>query len=150
MYYTDVSGVVNSFNYGATANGALLPMNGLPGTRQLINQNYGVCIDMQPGFCSIAWDQTSDPYSFTVTGDTIGLSVDPGLPTGGVNGADCTTDFIVVPNALGLNSDRFCGNALPTVTSASKPFVLTVITDGDEVGDIGNRGFSLSYTQLPC
>lgn len=116
MYYTDVSGIVNSFNYGSTANGALLD-NGLPGTRQLVNHNYGVCVAKLPGFCSITWSQTNDPYSFTVTGDTIGLSVDPGLPYGSLIGTDCTTDFVVIPNPYGIDSDRFCGNALPTVTS---------------------------------
>lgn len=35
-------------------------------------------------------------------------------------------------------------------TAASTPFVLTVVTDGDETNDIGNRGFSLTYTQQPC
>ncbi|KAI4470793.1 intraflagellar transport protein 122 family protein-related [Holotrichia oblita] len=132
MYYTDVSGIVNSFNYGATANGALLATNGLPGTRQLINQNYGVCIDMQPGFCSITWDQTSNPYSFTVMGDTIGLSVDPGLPTDSMNGVNCTTDFIVIPNAIGLDSDRFCGSALPTVTYSTRHGIQIAIITAEE------------------
>ncbi|GJQ88051.1 hypothetical protein Trydic_g12973 [Trypoxylus dichotomus] len=136
MYYTDVSGTVNSFNYGTTANGALLATNDRPGTRQLVNQNYGICVGNQPGFCSITWSQTGDPYSFTVTGDTIGLSVDPGLPNGSYNGTSCTTDYVVIPNPFGVNADRFCGNAFPTVTSASKPFILTVVTDGNEVDDI--------------
>lgn len=115
MYYTDVSGVVNSFNYGSTANGELLD-TGFPGTREMANLNYGVCIAMQPGYCSITWSQTSDPYSFTVTNNTVGLSVDPGLPSGGINGTNCTTDFVVIPNPIGVGADRFCGNAFPTVT----------------------------------
>jgi len=32
----------------------------------------------------------------------------------------------------------------------SKPFILTVVTDGNEVNDTGNRGFSLSFQQEQC
>lgn len=32
----------------------------------------------------------------------------------------------------------------------SKPFVLYVITDGDEIREIENKGFSLTYRQIPC
>jgi hypothetical protein len=34
--------------------------------------------------------------------------------------------------------------------ASSKPFVLTVVTDGDDMSDVANRGFSLNYQQLPC
>lgn len=45
-----------------------------PGTRQLSNLNYGVCIQMVPGYCSIEWTQSViDKYSFTVSGDTEAL-----------------------------------------------------------------------------
>jgi hypothetical protein len=48
------------------------------GTRQLANTNYGVCVRMAQGYCSIQWQQNpSDPYSFTVSGDTDGI--DPTL-----------------------------------------------------------------------
>jgi len=48
------------------------------GTRQLTNTNYGVCVRMAAGYCSIQWQQNSnDPYSFTVSGDTDGI--DPTL-----------------------------------------------------------------------
>ncbi|GJQ88053.1 hypothetical protein Trydic_g12974 [Trypoxylus dichotomus] len=150
MYYTAGSGTIKSFNYGITANNNL-KADGLPGTREIANLKYGVCIATQPGFCSIRWTQSSgDSYSFTVTANTIGLSVSPGLPAEPLTGSSCTTDFIVVPNPNGMNADRFCGNALPALTSGTKPFVLTVVTDGDEANDVGNRGFSLSYTQLRC
>lgn len=36
------------------------------------------------------------------------------------------------------------------VPAASKPFVLTVVTNNDEIGDNGNRGFSLDFTQVRC
>ncbi|KRT81446.1 CUB domain-containing protein [Oryctes borbonicus] len=116
MYYNSGSGTIKSFNYGITAS-SNLKANGLPGSREIANLRYGVCIGTQPGFCSIRWTQSSgDPYSFTVTGNTIGLAVNPGLPADPLRGSSCTTDFIVVPNPSGIDADRFCGNSLPTLT----------------------------------
>lgn len=127
MYYTELSGTVTSFNYGSTVSGALITDTETgttyPGTRELANLNYGVCIAMAPGYCSIQWSQSSgDVYSFTVTNSTIGLSVDPGLPADSIIGENCTTDFVVIPNPYYSNGtavlgDRFCGNEFPTVTS---------------------------------
>lgn len=36
------------------------------------------------------------------------------------------------------------------VPASSKPFVLNIVTDANEAGDIGNRGFSLDFTQRRC
>jgi hypothetical protein len=36
------------------------------------------------------------------------------------------------------------------VSGSSKPFVLTVVTNGNEINDTQNRGFSLTYTQRRC
>ncbi|XP_033610133.1 uncharacterized protein LOC111871409 [Cryptotermes secundus] len=153
MYYRDLEGSVKSFNYGPSGRGT-----DMYGTRQLANTNYGVCVRMAQGYCSIQWQQNpSDPYSFTVSGDTDGI--DPtllGTAAVAESGAVCTTDFIVIPNpsqnSMSLNTDRFCGNALVPTTTSSKPFVLTVVTDDAELtnGDAGNRGFCLTYQQIPC
>lgn len=139
---------------------------------------------MTPGYCSIEWSQNpNDPYSFTVTNDTDILdNTILGTPGAGVFGENCTTDYVIIPNAMinGMPTgyDRFCGNGFPTVTckfiycfnflknydflswydflASSKPFVLTVVTNGNETAtppntpDIGNRGFCLNYRQLPC
>lgn len=80
---------------------------------------------------------------------------------------------------LTSGSDRFCGLGLTATTSKPKtlksktrtttiankslsfihnlfrtgntlPYVLYVVTDGNENLDIGNRGFALSYTQNMC
>ncbi|RZC37486.1 uncharacterized protein BDFB_014442, partial [Asbolus verrucosus] len=163
MYYTDLTGTVNSFNYGTTISGSvvmnnnmMIPTQFVPGTRELANLNYGVCVQMQPGYCSIQWSQGPDSTSFTVSGDTATQEASTaGLPGGSVIGTNCTTDFVVIPNpsypnGTAVGADRFCGNQLPTVTSSSKPFVLTVVTDGDDMTDAANRGFSLNYRQLPC
>lgn len=43
----------------------------IPGTRELANLNYGLCVKMAPGYCGIEWSQSpGDPYSFTVSGPT--------------------------------------------------------------------------------
>ncbi|KAL3284177.1 hypothetical protein HHI36_018343 [Cryptolaemus montrouzieri] len=151
MYYTGLTGTVRSFNYGTTGNAVA--------TRQLTNQNYGVCIAMQPGYCSINWSQTpGDQYSFTVTGDTP-TSVTAGTIStnaAAVIGAICTTDYVVIPNptftdtAAAANVDRFCGNGFEPLSTSSKPFVLTVVNDATETGDLGNRGFSLDFSQQRC
>ncbi|XP_067004462.1 cubilin isoform X2 [Anabrus simplex] len=134
----------------------------LTGTREMANLNYGVCVRMAPGYCSIEWSQ--DPnniYSFTVSGDTEGVGNLVGTATAADSGANCTGDFIVIPNpsqnGVALDTDRFCGNALVTTTTSSKPFVLTVVTnssenfgDGVTLPDVANRGFCLQYRQLPC
>lgn len=36
------------------------------------------------------------------------------------------------------------------LSASSKPFVLTVVTNGNDQDDVGNRGFSLDYTQQRC
>ncbi|XP_071452341.1 uncharacterized protein [Hetaerina americana] len=160
MYFTSTTGQIKSFNYAATANTAAGVT--LAGTREMTNLNYGVCVQMAAGYCSITWSQNpSDPYSFTVTGDTDGLDTTIlGTAAAAVSGAACNTDFIVIPrpsqNGLLLSTDRFCGNALVPTTTSSKPFVLTVVTNGDELAvapnppDSGNRGFCLNFRQMVC
>ncbi|KAJ8925003.1 hypothetical protein NQ315_001168 [Exocentrus adspersus] len=149
QYYTDLTGTVNSFNYGSAGSQT--------GTRQLVNENYGVCVAMQAGYCGITWMQSGGAYSFTVTNNTYTSVGDGTIGTGAssVLGSNCTTDFVVIPapiyiNGTLVNTDRFCGNGFPPVTSYSKPFVLTVVTNQNEVNDTGNRGFSLTYNQVPC
>lgn len=135
MYYTALSGTVNSFNYGTTLSGGLVinPMNMTrPGTRQLVNENYGVCVQMLPGYCAIEWSQGPDDTSFTVSNDTAFTDASSvGLPGNPVFGTMCTMDFVVIPNPVFTNgtavgADRFCGNMLPTVISKFQKFYLYV------------------------
>ncbi|XP_074032971.1 uncharacterized protein [Leptinotarsa decemlineata] len=143
QFFNTTTGTVSSFNYGVGSN-VIDPTTGLPGTRQLVNENYGICVGMLPGFCSIQWSSNG----FLVSGI-------PGAGFDALTNGDCTSDFIVIPNPMyqngtAVNSDRFCGTSLNTVVTSSKPFVLTVVTNGDEVNDVANTGFSLSFMQLPC
>lgn len=73
-------------------------------------------------YCAIQWAQSSDSTSFTVTGNTALIEVVNGLPNDPLYGADCTTDFVVIPNpyfsnGVSVNTDRFCGNEFDTVYS---------------------------------
>ncbi|XP_050094093.1 uncharacterized protein LOC126576833 [Anopheles aquasalis] len=156
QYYFEASGEISSFNYGSGVNPSLNSL-GATGSRQIASMSYGICIRTAAGMCSITYELPSnDRYAFTVTGDA--SVIDPamvGMGTVGVNGAMCTTDFIIIPNptvdAAGTFTDRFCGLGLYSVTSAStRPFVVFSVTNADEMNDVANRGFRLVYTQNPC
>ncbi|XP_039763573.1 uncharacterized protein LOC120636252 [Pararge aegeria] len=163
QYYTGVSGTIRGFNYGTAANTAL-SASLVTGTRQLANLNYGICIRMEAGFCQIQYAQAAnDPFSFTLTGDVDGAdNTVLGTAVGAVNGAACTTDFVVIPNPVlpgtltPVNTDRFCGLGFVSVQTGAKPFVLYVVTDTNEGAtansppDVANRGFSLTYTEIAC
>ncbi|XP_060535510.1 uncharacterized protein LOC132707621 [Cylas formicarius] len=144
MYYTTESGTVNSFNYGTTTN-VIDPNTGVAGTRELILENYGICIAMLPGYCGIQWSSNN----FMVSGNANNVGI------GALTDGDCNSDFVVIPNpyyvnGTAVNSDRFCGLAFDDVVSYTKPFALYVVTNGDEVNDTMNIGFSLSFMQVAC
>ncbi|KAK9881469.1 hypothetical protein WA026_016353 [Henosepilachna vigintioctopunctata] len=151
MYYTGLTGTVRSFNYGTAT--AFDPTTGLRGTRELVNENYGVCISMAPGYCSIEWS-SCNANSFIVSDNDAAIN-----PPQTLYGADCDADFVIIPNPFlpdgtAAPSDRICGNLFPTVISFSKPFVLTVVTNNNEMSalgpDTGNVGFCLNYRQRLC
>jgi hypothetical protein len=88
-----------------------------------------------------------------VTGDVGG--VDPTvLGTAAVQSQACSNDFVTIPNAqqngVTMPSDRFCGLGLSSTTSNIRPFVIYSVTNADETPDIGNRGWSLTYSQNQC
>nr|XP_050847063.1 uncharacterized protein LOC127062600 isoform X1 [Vespula vulgaris] len=150
QYYKSTSDTVTSFNYGTTVN-SRSPM---VGTREMVNLNYGVCVRMALGYCSIQWSQ-SDINSFSISGDT--STLDPtiiGTSAVAESGLDCIDDFVIIPNpsedGIPDNTERFCGNAFITKTSTLKPFVLYVVTNDNELNDAQNKGFKLTYRQLPC
>ncbi|CAO1389576.1 unnamed protein product [Diamesa hyperborea] len=158
QYYLEPSGSVKGFNYSPSSNGNPNSI-GVQGGRQIASANYGACIKMAPGQCTITWAiPTSDRFAFTVTGD-VGV-VDPTLlGTSALQSQACTTDYVVIPaptqlNANGiaapLGSDRFCGLGIADTTSSVKPFVLYSVTNANETPDIGNRGFWLTYSQNMC
>nr|XP_019546318.2 uncharacterized protein LOC109416717 [Aedes albopictus] len=150
QYYLDSAGNIQSFNYGSSANSAFNAL-GMVGTRQMSNQNYGICVRAGADQCSISYNMASgDLFAFTLTGDVLALTAAMlGTADVAMVGTDCTTDYLIIPNPSGVTTDRFCGMALVPVTS-TPPFVLYYITDGADANDAANRGFSLQYSQNSC
>lgn len=82
-------------------------------------------------------------------------AIDPAiLGTVAVQQTNCLTDFVTIPNAqqggVVAAGDRFCGLGIAATTSLALPFVIYVVTDGNETPDIGNRGFYFTYAQNMC
>nr|CAH7743147.1 unnamed protein product [Callosobruchus chinensis] len=149
QYFATTAGTVRSFNYGNSIN--------QNGTRQLANLNYGVCIAMIPGYCGIRWSQSPGTYSFSISNNTFDNVGDGSVatPNAEIFGTNCTTDFVVVPapsfvNGTSPNTDRFCGNGFAPVISTNKPFIMSVITNSNEINETGNAGFSLDFAQQRC
>lgn len=122
QYYTQSSGVVRSFNYASSPNSRTNAV-GVEGSRQIANLNYGICIAAENGACSITYAPlSSDPYSFTMTGDVGAVEVSM-LGNGLLQDQNCTTDFVIIANPsqtgtpLTSGSDRFCGLGLNPTTS---------------------------------
>lgn len=123
------NGVIRSFNYGTSPN-SMVNAVGVEGSRQIANLNYGICIAAEPGSCSITYSPlSSDPYSFTVTGDAGGVDAAL-LGTSTLQQQLCTTDYIIINNPsqsgslLASGSDRFCGLGLTATTSNFFTFLL--------------------------
>ncbi|XP_023322170.1 uncharacterized protein LOC111696699 [Eurytemora carolleeae] len=139
---------------------------------------------MSSGYCGIRWSQyPSDSVSFTLSGDSSILTTTSPQKVQDVKYGDtaCVYDYVRIPGgsedgSTHTSRERFCGlalgfcrvqtgktvdcaAALGSVISYSKPFLLGVVTDGEEGGpttannspqDKGNRGFKLVYNQQPC
>ncbi|XP_044587694.1 uncharacterized protein LOC123267210 [Cotesia glomerata] len=163
QYYKAISGTVTSFNYGTIPNTRVSTPLLTPNTRQIQNLNYGVCIKMAPGYCTIEWSQ-ADASSFTISSNSGIVDSTAGIDYS-LSGELCTHNFVIVPNpsvnGTRYNTDRFCGNSFETKQSSSKPFVLYVVTNPDPNEnlaesddfvdhDLANRGFVLKYRQLAC
>lgn len=99
---------MTSFNYGRTRSGSNIAPD-QPGTREIANQEYGICVRAAPGYCSIRWTETS-AGSFAVSGNSALMEAL----------TDCTADYVLIPNGInedGEMIDRYCGSTFGTVTS---------------------------------
>ncbi|XP_058792284.1 uncharacterized protein LOC131664866 isoform X2 [Phymastichus coffea] len=151
QYYTATSGIVMSFNYGTINNArpnATIPI----GTREMADLNYGACVRLASGYCSLKWSLIEE-NSFSISGN--------GTSGTATFGSNCITDYIIIPNAAEVNTsistltaDRFCGSAFTPKITTLKPYVLYVITDSNETNsttpDTENKGFALMYRQMIC
>ncbi|XP_055610083.1 uncharacterized protein LOC129757023 [Uranotaenia lowii] len=159
QYYMEPTGVISSFNYNFGANPNLNSL-GLPGSRQIASQQYGICIRPAADQCSITYSlPTNAPFGFTVSEPADAVAADM-IGSGALmlNGQLCTTDYIIIPDPTISDAavagteflDRFCGLGLYPVTSNVLPFVVYVVWDENESPDSANRGFSLAYSQNSC
>ncbi|XP_045111458.1 cubilin-like [Portunus trituberculatus] len=168
QYHVGVREMISSFNFGGTKldydscwNGTERDCGRQVWTGHLNNLDYHVCVRAAEGYCGIMYTPTG-PESFLLNGETPFNTTELGKNLYGSKG--CQADYVLVPKSRtpGDNDpwshDRFCGQALGNyvkgpIVSYSTPFYMQVKTDEDEFSrsiDIGNRGFELQYTQLPC
>lgn len=124
QYYPNPSGIIRSFNYGASPN-SMVNSIGVEGSRQIANLHYGICIAARDGSCSITYSPlSSDPYSFTMSGDVGGVDATM-LGSVTLQQQTCNTDYVIIPGpsqsgtTLASGSDRFCGLGLTPTTSNS-------------------------------
>jgi len=166
QYHTDTSGVISSFNYDGTVrnyepcwNGTEEACGGAVSTGHLNNMDYSICIKSQTGYCGVAYKQV-DSESFQLTG-----LQEENIPNPVYGETECTDDYVYIPRGNHPQDfnrkypvERYCGQvmgnrlAAPVITY-SKPFMLRMRTDGSEPHGgvaINNKGFQLSYTQIPC
>lgn len=46
----------------------------LSDNRQIRGLNYGICVHSKTDYCSIEWSKTSDPFSFSMSGNSSWIS----------------------------------------------------------------------------
>ena len=146
QYFTGTTGTIQSYNY--------------VGGYHLASQKYSNCVRTEQGYCSIA-------YSAVITASDFSLSGSAG--TALLQATQCSMDYVLIDNAgsdattAGVAGDRFCGGQLSTITTGAgatvysqvQPFIVSVVTDGQEVDTQTptieeTSGFNLAYAQTAC
>lgn len=136
QYFTQASGIIESFNFGQYLNGL----------------DYSICLQRQPETCRIVF--TSSDYDWSING--VGVSG----ASSGVGDQDCARDYLLIPGASrsgdGFTYDRYCGGRLhyyrgqtlssPVVIKTTGPIVLRFHSDAHYEG-LNNGGFRLQYDQ---
>lgn len=101
----------------------MITLNSNPFFSFIQGLSYGICFAAAAGSCSITYSPlSSDPYSFSLTGDVGGVDV---AMLGNVilQQQNCTTDYVIIgfPSQTGTplasGNDRFCGLGLRPTTS---------------------------------
>ncbi|XP_063607519.1 procollagen C-endopeptidase enhancer 1-like [Penaeus indicus] len=123
--------------------------------------DYSICVEPESGFCGIQYQQMGrDGFSLT---NATAYQDDSHIPSAEFADSGCMADYLWVPGAENDHGtdthERFCGTKLGnarkwgTVTTYSKPFTVRMVSDADEfslAADYMNRGFHISYSQIPC
>ncbi|CAG0907734.1 unnamed protein product, partial [Cyprideis torosa] len=120
QFFLGVSGSFETYNY-----------NNAQGM-QLANQQYGICIRQEAGFCGIQYSTCPDEVNtmdlaFSVSGN--GTIV---APVSAVGSASCAEDWVSIPCASDVKrsitqsndtpcEDRICGTAFASTSNAADP-----------------------------
>lgn len=159
QYYTGTSGTIRSFNWG--------------GSQLLRGMDYRICIRDEEGYCSISYKESSgttiDAFSIlnpaAPSSSTAEASTGQCIKTGGsglIIHSGVSSDGIIPLNpALVLEGfpSQFCGGLFgtdgstssgQTLTSARKPFELSLFTAPAATITSPSTGFSLDYSQNGC
>jgi len=130
-------------------------------TGHLNNLDYSMCVEPQSGFCGIQFQQVGvDGFSLSNISDYRDETLVPQAQLGDM---ECMSDYLFVPGAQNDHGtdtfERYCGTKMgnarkwATATTYSKPFAIRMVSDSDEYSlssDYMNRGFHLTYSQIPC
>ncbi|XP_050737868.1 uncharacterized protein LOC127009124 [Eriocheir sinensis] len=131
QYFTGTSGNVRSFNYDESPSAR--DAGGVTGTRQIANNDYGVCVEMAEDNCGIVWTRNTSggQYGYSVSGNAnMVLRSIIGTRDASSIGDQCTTDYVLIPGGktdTGEQVDRLCGLGFPdAVVSTTKPFAISM------------------------
>ncbi|KAI1290339.1 hypothetical protein HDE_08035 [Halotydeus destructor] len=136
QFFTQSSGIVESFNFGQYLN----------------NMDYAICIERQPSTCKIIYSASDYEWNLDKYGGQKTVA--------GVGDMQCVTDYLLIPGGsatgYGQTFDRFCGGKLnyladasteaKVVSKASGPIVLRFRSDNQQDWDM-KEGFRLRYEQ---
>lgn len=131
QYFTAVTGTVASFNYplGTTAIGTN------PTITHLSDQNYDICFRRASGNCRLCFSPTVENAAGTVSA-SFGLGEAADAANNGRTGADCTADFLIIPEGVNraaanpsatsaqANNNRICGRRFTTDNAAATPMTI--------------------------
>lgn len=148
QYLIGSKGTLETFNFAGN--------NG-----HLINQNYGICIRQEQGFCCVQYYTCDVDNSFSL--DTNGNLI------AGMSLVDtqCSKDYINIEGSSSTGNlanvrNRYCGTVLSDnnfavkaslpISDCTQPFIVRIRTDDLRDADATrlSRGVCLTYTQIAC
>lgn len=164
QYHTELTGRFQTFNFADTTT-----------PQHLANQNYGICIRQEDGYCCIKYSLCSDAMSYTLS-----HSADTG--DGAMLDTNCVEDYLQIPAVQAtcdqgpgiLAHTKMCGGvvaangnnvpftlvdaglvSLGSVCDCTAPFIAQIVTDatagaGADPETFVQRGICLEYKQIPC
>jgi len=153
QYHTTISGRFQTFNFADAAKQI-----------HLADQNYGICIRQEDGYCCIQYSLCADAASWSLAMGAATSAADTLCSEDyvGISGASSNCN---APNGGGTLHNRLCGaifsaeilSEIPAtvICDCTTPFIVQVYTE-DTVAAIAPaagaeaRGLCLEYQQLPC